>query len=203
MGNLDILKKVIHTFIRPGTIWQLPVSYLLSFPPSFLIYDEARKEFYTDENNDHWFDRENLRFIKELGVQKLVSEAEIRPFLVIQGQEIIKLLSSYAIPSWYQNAIIGFPISGINNIESINDDFQKKHTKLKLVDIDRLVNKNDYEFIYYLSKKKYPQLDKDSYIVLAAISTVSIEYFIDKHFEISEEDYKLLKLKVNKYFSFG
>lgn len=197
------MKSIHQSFIRPGTIWWLPVSFILDFPPVFLHYDEKKKELYTYDKNDQWCDFEDLSYSAELKEYKLVHRAKIRPFLVIQRQEMIKLLREYAIPDWYQKAVVGFPVSGVDNIEDINRDFPRKYLGRQRVEIDRLINKNDYEFIHYLPKSKYTKLEKDSYAVLAAMTALNIEYFTDNRFALEDEDYNSVKHKIKNYFSLG
>lgn len=195
MGN--IFKSALQHSIRPGTIWWLPVTYILDYPPDFLRYDEKNKEHYIDQQNEYWCNEEDLSYKTGLGSTKVVSIAEIRPFLVIQKPDMLQTMKELVVPVWYRNAVTGFPISSVSNLqENLVGSGRVK------IDIDRLKDRNDYEFIHYLPNDNITDLKKESYIVLAAIATLNIEYFTDKRGSITDSDYKKIKAKINKYFDF-
>ncbi len=196
MGKQELLKSVFQSFIRPGTIWWLPVSYIVDYPPKIMFHDERNKEHYIQEDITYWRNESDLSYKSDLGPTQVAIDVEIRPFLVIQKPDSLKLMKDLGVPNWYRNAVAGFPISSLNNLLENKDANRNFH-----VDLDRLKNRNDYEFLHYLPADAKTQLNRESYVALAAIATLNIEYFTDKRGVIEDKDYSVITGKIRGYFA--
>jgi hypothetical protein len=189
-SNFDILRKYHQTLIKPGTIWRLPVHYSLNYLPETVWFEDEEICRETDKNilHSYWHDK-NLSY--KSVYSEIVGMVEVRPFLVISDFADIKKAGDLFLPTWYSNAVIGFPITKTENLRKIKD--------LKF-DLETAITSNDSKYLHFLTASNENGLFTNSYVAMSAITFLDKEFFTEKIGDLDRE-YNLIIEKFKALYS--
>jgi mRNA-degrading endonuclease toxin of MazEF toxin-antitoxin module len=175
-------------FLRAGSIWYLPINYVMDFPPVLLCEDG--EGFYKHEE-DTWINSKNGKYEYGIDEQEVVIKAKPRPFLVFQNPDLLESIQELRLPKHYGNVVAGFPITGLENLEQ-NTSSQ--------VDVSRLTSKNDYEFIHYIPNLEQGDFSKGSCVLLNTPRTLMLNFFTTHIGCLNEDDMLHVKQKIARIF---
>jgi hypothetical protein len=190
--DLELLRRFHQVLIKPGTIWRLPVSYSLNYLPETIWLDnnqELCREINKDILHSYWHDK-GLTY-KSIS-SEIINFVEVRPFLVISDYADIVKMEELMLPSWYSNAVVGFPITKTENL--------RKRKDLNF-DLEKSIVNNNLESLYFLPKSTKNGLSNDSYISLSAITFLDKKFFSEKIGSLDHEFEEILK-KFRNFLSF-
>jgi len=192
-NNIQLLKRIHQTLVKPSTIWWLPVSYSLSYLPQTIWLDsneELCREVDQNTLHKYWHSGDGLNYNSVNS--EAITIVEVRPFLVISDFDFIVKTNNLGLPKWYSNAVAGFPITKIENLRS------RKDIKFN---VDKFINgKEDIDFLQYIPKTKQNGLQVDSYIALTTPTFSDIEFFSQKLGSLEDVSFNSLKDKLAKIF---
>jgi hypothetical protein len=174
-------------FIRTGCIWYLPVNYSMQFPLVSLYEDNDG--LYKQSDDKLWRNPKTGKYEPGWPEEEIVLTAKVRPFLVFQKPALLKTLSDLHVPTWYREAVVGFPITSLENLE------QNPTTRVDLV---RLKATNDYEFIHYISETGTSGLQKESCVILCTPININVHFFTTYIGHLGENDLSQIKEKIPK-----
>jgi len=189
-NKLSLLVEATQYFaLQTGCIWYLPLNYVMESPPLFLF--EVQDDCFIEYDESIWMDTNTGRYEYGSKEQNVVLKAKVRPFLVFQQPELLRTLESLQVPKWYGDSVTGFPISGVENLED--------ETKAK-INLRRLKDENNYDFIHYIPTTGKNGLLKDSCAILCAPINVNIFFFTTHIGQIEQRDTNSIKRKVRRIF---
>jgi hypothetical protein len=111
---------------------------------------------------------------------------------VISDYADIVKMEELMLPSWYSNAVVGFPITKTENL--------RKRKDLNF-DLEKSIVNNNLESLYFLPKSTKNGLSNDSYISLSAITFLDKKFFSEKIGSLDHEFEEILK-KFRNFLSF-
>lgn len=191
-NKIELLRSIHQVLIKPGTIWLTPVSYSLNYLPETIWVDdnqELLRETDTNILHRYWHDK-GLSY-KSVS-SETVSFVEVRPFLVISDYADIIKVEQLRLPTWYSNAVVGFPITKTENLrekEDINFDLEKS------------IISNNLEYLHFLQKTDKNGLSFDSYISISAITFLDKKFFSQK-IGVIDNEFEDILAKFKNFFRF-
>lgn len=188
-SDLEDLRNLTDTVeFPPGSIWLLPVSFFLEFPPNLVFPVENSDKFIVSSDNNIWC--KNNKYYPSKIDRRVAIKAKVRPFLIIQQPNVLREMRNLGAFSWHKDSIAGLPISSYANVV--------KHESTK-IDPVRL-KKNGYSLYHYLAADNQTKLSKDSYVAMTTITRIHLKYFTHLVGYLGKNDYKEISEKISKIF---
>lgn len=190
-SNFELLRKFHQVLIKPGTIWRVPLNYSISYLPETIWINEDQeicRETDKDILHRYWHE-------KDLSYKSILSEVagivEVRPFLVISDYIDITKVGELLLPTWYANAVVGFPITKTENLR------ERKDLRFNL---EKTISENNSNYLHFITASKENGLAVDSYISISAITFLDKNFFTEKIGSLDNE-YIVIIDKFKKYYS--
>lgn len=189
--NFELLRKFHQVLIKPGTIWRVPVYYSMNYlPETIWLNNDQEICRETDENIllRYWHEK-NLAY-KSI-TSETVGVVEVRPLLVISDYIDIVEAGNLLLPTWYADAVVGFPITKTDNLR------KRKYLRFNL---EKAILKNDLQYLHFIPASKENGLTFDSYVSLSAITFLDKKFFTEKIGSLDSE-YDTIVKKFKKQYS--